>query len=145
MKKKGLLVVSLLAVCLLLTGCGKKVQTLTCSQEEDGAKMEMVIKYDTKKFEFKEMTMEMTMPKELYKDLGKSDDELEKMVCEDDDFKSEKCEAKVKDDKLVAKYEFNAEKEGKDMLEEEDLKAGKDTLEDLKKSAEDDGYKCTIK
>jgi hypothetical protein len=159
MKKKGLLL--LLAGALLVTGCGKdsddeggskkdskkdsNVATLTCTQQEDDQKMEITVEQDKKTYKLTKVTMEMSLPKSMYEGFADSDEELEKLMCSDQEDDVESCSLKPSGDNYVAKLVYDGEKYGESLIEDGTIeKLDADTLEALKKSAEDEGGSCKI-
>ncbi|MBR6133814.1 MAG: hypothetical protein IKQ29_03770 [Bacilli bacterium] len=157
MKKKNLLL--LLAAGLLVTGCGKdsedsdkkdskkdsNVATLTCTQQEDDEKMEITVEQDKKTYKLTKVTMEVSLPKSLYEGFADSDEELEKMMCSDQEDSVESCSLKASGDNYVAKIVYNGEKYGEELVEDGTIdKLDADTLEELKKSAEEEGGSCKL-
>ena len=157
MKKKGLLL--LLAGALLVTGCGKdsedsdkkdskkesNVAVLTCTQQEDDEKLEITVEQDKKTYKLTKVTMEMSLPKSSYEGFADSDEELEKLMCSNQEEDVESCSLKPSGDNYVAKLVYDGEKYGESLIEDGTIeKLDADTLEALKKSAEDEGGSCKI-
>ncbi len=162
MKKKGLLALLLALVCLLSVACGKDeekegkekkeekvtVKTLECSAKEDDEEMSMTIKQDQKDYKFTEVSMSMTAPKKSYDDLKVSTEDLEKVLCEDDNEEYKSCKVKVDGDKVVVSMDFDLDKFEKEVVEEEDYDVDKidgNTLSKIKEAVEkQDGYTCKL-
>ena len=160
MKKKGLMALLLALVCLLSVACGKdeeskekkeeksSIKTLECSAKKDDEEMSMTIKQDQKDYKFTEVSMSMTAPKKSYDDLKVSTEDLEKVLCEDDNEEYKSCKVKVDGDKVVVSMDFDLDKFEKEVVEEEDYDVDKidgNTLSKIKEAVEkQDGYTCKL-
>jgi len=150
--KKGFLVLLIAVVCLFSVGCGKddekssksskNVQTLKCTQDEDGNKMEVSISQNKKTYELTEGKMTMTMDLSDYGEAAASMD-WEQYVCTEESYKD--CSAKVDGSTLTVNIELDMTKYAEELKEDGDIKdLNEDTLNELKESAEKDGATCKI-
>jgi hypothetical protein len=157
LKKKGLLVFLMASVCLVSVGCGKDsekdssdkkskdIKTLSCSQEKDGEKLNVVIEQNKKTYKFEKATMKMTVLKSNYEGFAENDEALKKLICNDEEEEYKSCEAKFEGDKVIVSIEFDAEKYGNDLVEQKQVSAlDEKTFDELKSSAEKDGATCKI-
>ncbi len=143
--KKVVLAVALLSTPLLLTGCGKK-QTLNCSMEDNGSKVEANLTYADKKFSNGKLTMVMDYSKmdmvddEMLKQLKETKmcDEMMDISEDDEDLAKsfDKCTEKWDDKKLTITITIK-----KSLGDSKDY----GTIEDAKKVIEKEGYTCKIK
>ena len=154
MKKIKMIFLCLLAV-VLVTGCGaeNKEKKLVCrtTEEEEGMSIEEVISMTYKNNKLNHMTMEVntTITDSDVKDNWEAYKEF--MNEDTEEFSKEGISLKVNVDDDNYKYntilDIDIEKASEEDLEEqgfEGLKDDNSTIEDSKKTAEEDGATCTI-
>ena len=135
MRKLGLVVVSVAALGLL-TGCGEK--KLDCSQEEDGEKTRLILKFDSK-----DKIVSGSM--EVVSDLGEdySAEEIDELIKDaEEEAKDSELDIKVtkgKNNTVSTVINFKANQLEEVFGSSEDLDIG---YEKLKKQAEDEGATC---
>ena len=153
MKKIKMIFLCLLAV-VLVTGCGaNKEKKLVCrtTEEEEGMSIEEVISMTYKNNKLNHMTMEVntTITDSDVKDNWEAYKEF--MNEDNEEFSKEGISLKVNVDDDNYKYntilDIDIEKASEEDLKEqgfEGLKDDNSTIEDSKKTAEEDGATCTI-
>lgn len=154
MKKIKMIFLCLLAV-VLVTGCGaeNKQKKLVCrsTEEEEGMSIEEVISMTYKNNKLNHMTMEVntTITDSDVKDNWEAYKEF--MNEDNEEFSKEGISLKVNVDDDNYKYntilDIDIEKASEEDLEEQGFEGLKDddsTIEDSKKTAEEDGATCTI-
>lgn len=131
--KKYLGLVGLGCGVLLLSGCGGKAHTLTCTMKDDTQTQTVEIKFNDEETKAENVSMELVMTFDdsvTSEQLEQSKDAL-KEGCESAGYKN--CKASTSGNKLTYSFEGTPETVG---FEAE----GK--LEDVKKAAESEGYSC---
>ncbi len=149
---KGLL----LGVALigLVTGCGNKEQTLVCtdSQSASGVKVnqEVSMTFKNDKVKIINMTVDSKATSDTIKDNW--DTFASTMSSQYKDKKTDGITLKTTNDKKNYSYkvsiDIDLDKASKESLSEYNLSSitkSKEGLEDVKKSAENDGYTCKVK
>ncbi len=156
MKKISMIFLSLVVI-FIITGCGaigKKEKKLVCTttQDEEGMNIEQVMSMTYKNDKLKYMTMEVNAK---IKDSSIQDnwEEYKKMLdSESKTFDKEGISLKVNVNDKNYEYkvilDIDVEKVSEEDLEEQGLSGLKDdtnSLEENKKSAEEDGATCVVK
>lgn len=128
---KALGIVGLGCGLLFLTGCGNS-HTLKCEMSDDQQEIEIELKFNDEETKVENVDMKVTIKAED----GTSDEEMsqakEMLEGSCDSLGLDTCKVDVNGTKLVMTMSGSASSM--------DLKDG--TLEEVKKSAEDDGYTC---
>ena len=144
LKKRVVLVLLCAFVCLFTVGCKDKVKTLKCTSKEDSGNMVVEIGQNKKTYELTNGSMSMEMDISAYGETAANLD-WESMFCGENDPIYKECSAKVNDNTLTVKMELNMDEYQKQLKEDGDIKdLDKDTLNELKESAEKDGATCKI-
>lgn len=156
MKKKGFLVLLFALVCLLSVGCGKDddkksskksgERTLKCTTEEDGQKMVVTISQNKKSYELTSGNVTMTMDLSDYGEAAKGVD-WESMFCNsaDEEMPHKSCKAEVNDNILNIDLELDMSKYYEKLKEDGEVEElDENTLDEIKKAAEDDDATCSI-
>lgn len=141
MKKGILFLVSILCLSLVLTGCAKK-KTLTCVEKEDSMEESMVIVYKGDKIEKGSMKLVMDFTEyKSYIDTIKNQDYCKELQDGSDDFNKaiKSCNTKWDDAKLTVSITFDVKK----LTDQDDFK--EKTIDEVKKTLEEQGATCTIK
>lgn len=151
MKKLKYLVIMLFAI-IFVTGCGSNEKTLTCTntEEESGLKMKQTIVMNFK--DDKINNVKMTVDNEATDDLIKENwdmfaSALDQQFNTDEETKGVKLT--TSNDKDTYNYSVSIEVDLNEANEEslalydmEDIADSDESYEDVKKSAEEDGFTC---
>lgn len=154
MKKLSILFLGLAAITLV-GGCGSKEteKTLVCSttQDESGMKMEQVISMAFKNDKMNQMKMDLNI--KVTDDEVKENWEAFTKAMDNENQETDKDGVTLKVEKDDKNYEYkvslniDVEKAGKDALEKydlEELNGDNGTLEENKKTAEENGFTCKV-
>lgn len=137
--KKYLLV--LVAMLLVVTGCGSK--TLTCTLEEDGQKATSVVKFD-KNDVATSATQSMTL--EFEEGTSEEDKENSKaymdLLCSVMDYEGVECSTEIKSNALEVKITMDFEKMSAEDKESAGYTEEESTYDAVKKELEEQGYTC---
>lgn len=152
MKKLKYLVIMLFAI-IFVTGCGSSNEkTLTCTntQEESGLKMEqtIVMKFKDDKVNYVKMTLDNAATDDLIKenwDMFAS--VLDEQFNTDEETKGVKLTTNNNKDTYTYSVSIEvdvneADEESLALYDMEDIADSDESYEDVKKSAEEDGYTC---
>ena len=134
---------SLVAVLLLITGCGNERKKLTCTMEEDGTINEVKMEFG-KNDNLTLITMKMvkSFEKELTDDEVKLYENASSVACEQYPKESVECEANVTKKELELVVTYKIAKMTNEELSEAGYKKESATYDEMKKSAENSGFTC---
>ena len=137
--KKYLVV--LVAMLLVVTGCGGK--KLTCTMEEDGQTAKTVVEFD-KNDKAKKVNMTMTMPfeEELSKEEMEYMESYMGLMCAAFDYEGVTCKTDMSSKKVDVVIDMDFGKMSKETLAELDFDAEATSYDAMKKSLEESGYTC---
>ncbi len=138
---KKILIVFVAFLLFAVTGCGEK--KLTCTMTEDGQTMEVVMNFD-KNDEIKTATMNMTMPfeEELTEEEQEQVNSYMGLVCSMYNYDEVECNVNTtaKESKVNIVIDFaNMSDETKEAL---GYSGEGSKYDEIRKSAEEDGYTC---
>ena len=135
--KKYLVV--LVAMLLVVTGCGGK--KLNCTMEEDGQTAKVVVEFD-KNDKAKKVDMTMTMPfeEELSKEEMEYMESYMGLLCSAFDYEGVTCKTDMSSKKVDVIIDMDFGKMSKETLEELEFEAT--SYDEMKKSLEESGYTC---
>ena len=137
--KKYLVV--LVAMLLVVTGCGGK--KLTCTMEESGETAKVVIDFD-KNNKASNINMKMSMP--LEEELSKEEKEMMQsymgLMCAGFDYEGVKCTTDLGSKSVDVVIDMDFKKMSNEAKEALEFEPNETSYDDMKKSLEEAGYTC---